>query len=163
MVTIRVTIMQTFFLSSAFLLILTCSAKQPTEEDFYIQERLSLALNNNRYARFSLRELFFPRLGETPVCSPIKYELSCNDTDFTYNSSKLWTSYDASSPVGQILLSSAYYGILVRGFDWETACYTDTESETLLQLILPSCDDNNITELTEVLEKQLLAFTIAVR
>ena len=154
--------MLTFFLSSAILLVASCSAKQPSQEDYYIQQQLLSAFNNNPYARFSLRELFFPRLGESPVCSPIKYELSCNDTDFTYNTTKLWTSYDASSPVGQILLSSAYYGILVKGFDWETACFTDSSSEIVVELELPSCD-GNMTESMATLDKQLLAFTIAVR
>ena len=142
------------------LLSLTCWAKQPSQEDYYIQQQLVSALFNNPYARFTLRELFFPRVGEAPVCAPIRIELTCNDTDFTYNKSQLWTSYDASSPVGQILLSSAYYGILVKGFDWETACFTDLESQTIVQLELPSC--SNSTDNIDILDSQLHAFTVAV-
>ena len=142
------------------LVLLGCSAKQQSQEDYYIQKQLVTSLSKNPYASFTLKELFFPRLGSLPVCAPIVYELSCNDTDFAYNTSLLWTSYDAQSYVGQILLASAYYGILVKGFDWETSCFTDTDSEIVLQLELAGCD--NLTEQVDTLDKQLLAFTAVV-
>lgn len=146
------------FVSLLLFFVFSCtSATQSTQEDYFIQTQLSNALMNSPYALFTLKELFYPN---TPVCNPVRFELTCNDTDFTYNKTNLWTSYDANSYVGQILLSSAYYGILVKGFDWESSCNTESQYLVVLNLQLPSCE--NMTAETDALDKQLLAFTITV-
>lgn len=128
-----------------------------TIEDYYVQTQLLNALKANPYAQFSIKDLFYP---DTPVCNPIQFMLTCaDDPDFSYNRTNLWTSYDANSYVGQILLSSSYYGIVLRGFDWESSCYTESKDEVVLELQLPECDVN-IT--SDAWNRQLLAFTVTV-
>ena len=94
----------------------------PTEEDFDLNNQFVDALKNNSFALFTLRELFFPSVGVSPLCTPIIYEITC-DNSSTLNFSFLWTQYDSQSLVGQILISSAYYGIVLKGFDWESSCW----------------------------------------
>lgn len=120
--------------SVLFLLLLSFLARgltyTPTEEDFDLHNRFVGALNNNSFALFTLRELFFPSVGPSPLCAPIIYEITCDDYS-TRNFSYLWTQYDSHSLVGQILISSAYYGIVLRGFNWEDSCWFFNDSAFL--------------------------------
>ena len=150
--------MVTLFLLSA--LFLLCKASQLSQEAFDVQSSLVSSLHNSSYALFTIRKLFYPEIGSQPVCATVTYELLCNDTDFTYNGTYLWTTYDSGSFVGQILLSSAYYGIVLKGFDWESNCYDEIKDETVLPLELLSCDA--LTDDTNQFRDQLLALTASV-
>lgn len=127
----------------------------PTEEEFDLHNQFVDALNNNSFALFTLRELFFPSVGTSPLCTPIIYEITCDDSS-SRNLTYLWTQYNSQSLVGQILISSAYYGIVLRGFDWESSCWFFRDTAVLrLNMDELNCD-------SDVVLKQLKIFTATV-
>lgn len=140
-------------------LVLLANSYTPSEDDYNAYNELVSALGNNSHAHFILRELYFPSIGQSPICTPIKYELIC-DGSSPQNFSFLWTEYDTSTYIGQILVSFAYYGVIVRGFDWEESCrffQNDQQSSPVpvLKLNLGDCSNQE-------LQAQLVHFTAAV-
>ena len=132
----------------------------PTQEQFQIHNQLQDALFNDTFTLFTLSEVFFPRVGITPVCVPIKYELSCSQSH-KYNACFLWTTYNSQSHVGQILLGYAYYGVILTGFDWEKSCWFFSDAvTTVLQLNVSDLECNNYTNFT--LQAELQGFTAVV-
>ena len=128
---------------------------------YNIHNILEESLTNNTYALFQLSELFFPREGNPPVCTPIEYRITCMDQG-TFNTSYLWTIYDSQSPVGQILLSSAFYGIILKGFDWEQTCYFFSDTPpTVLELEALELDCYNADK-NETLLEEMRRFTVVV-
>ena len=138
----------------------------PTQEEFYVYENLSNSLTSDKYAMFLIRELFFPSVGESPVCVPITYSLDCTGSSPPFNYSNhsfdfLWTEYNSEAFVGQLLLSSAYYGVVLDGFDWVDYCWFFDESDVTVRLNLSvsttPCNSDN-----PVLISQLQSFTALV-
>lgn len=132
----------------------------PTMEQYEIYEELSTALTNDDFAMYAIRELFFPSVGASPVCAPIQFSLKCANSSQLFNSSFLWTQYDSQMFVGQLLLSSAFYGIVLDGFDWVDYCwfFEDENATQVLNLSIPSACDG----LDSVLSSQLQAITALV-
>ena len=135
----------------------------PTEEEFYVYQNLSNSLTSDKYAMFLIREIFFPSVGESPVCVPITYSLDCpgSSPPFNYSFDFLWTEYNSEAFVGQLLLSSAYYGVVLDGFDWVDYCWFFDDSDVIVLLNLSvsatPCNSDN-----PVLISQLQAFTALV-
>ena len=133
-------------------------AKPPLRQAFEIHSELLNALQNATYAKYSLSELFFPRSGENPVCAPISYILNCDNVD-QYNSSFLWTLYDTESFAGKMLISSAYYGFTLWGFNWQHQCSFSDATATDVEL---EVDFECSNETESVLNTELQALTSAV-
>ena len=132
-----------------FLLFFTL-AHSATEEEFELYSELEGAFTNNSLALYNLRKLFFPPTGAPGrLCSPIQYQLSCNGNNISF----LWTQYDTDSLVGQILVSFAYYGVVLRGFNWEQYCkfYRDKTS-VFIKLDVPPSFDCNVDVYDQLLE-----------
>ena len=143
-----------FWISLICLFLLVNGYNTPSESDYNTYRELENALSNSSYALFSIRELFFPSVGRSPLCTPIIYELTCTTPQ---NYSFLWTQYDSRTIVGQILVSFAYYGVTLRGFDWENSCwfFRSNERTPVLRLNFSDCSIEN-------LEEQLFRFTAVV-
>ena len=121
------------FLLTLATLLATSTCVQPTEEESTLQALLRDALVNGNTSGapnlYVLEANFFPAQGQSPICVPVNYQLSCNssapcivDDAHALNTSFLWTQYDLTLPVGALLLSYASSGIILKGFDWEDAC-----------------------------------------
>ena len=138
-----------------------CSSLQPSRESYQLHKELLTALQNASFTRYTLSELFFPRLGGgSPVCAPISYVLSCADGE--YNTSFLWSLYDTESFAGRMLISSAYYGFTLAGFDLiQSQClFISQDTTTLVQLnVEMECSEE---ETQRILLNELTAFTSAV-
>jgi hypothetical protein len=126
----------TAFLIYVATLLAVSTGVQPTEEESTLQSLLQKALVDGNTAGASnlyvLEANFFPPQGQSPICIPVDYQLSCNvnssdapcvdDDAHALNTSFLWTQYDLTLPIGALLLSFASSGIILKGFDWEDAC-----------------------------------------
>lgn len=129
----------------------------PTMEDYRVYKQLEDALLNGstgQFNLFTLRETFYPKIGPGPICMPVNYYLVCNDscsscvncTGQGYNTSFLWTVYNLDAPIGPLLLSYAWNGIVLRGFDWEDACIFLEGIELTLELDCLDCDSESTVE-----------------
>ena len=138
-----------------------CSSLQPSQESYQLHRELLAALENASFTRYALSELFFPRTGGvSPVCAPISYALDCADGE--YNVSFLWSIYDTKTIGGRMLISSAYYGFTLDGFDLiENQClFFHQNTTTLVQLDVElECSEE---ETWRVLLDELTGFTSAV-
>ncbi len=140
-------------------LLTVCSASQPSLQAYDVHNQLLGTLQNNTYAKYSLSELFFPRNGSSPVCVPIRYNLTC-ENEAEYNVSYLWTMYDTESFAGQMLLSSAYFGFTLWGFNyWQQQCSFDHLDTTEISLVVEGIDCN---ESEDILLAELKVLTSAV-
>ena len=140
-----------------------CSASRPSLQAYDVHNQLLDALQNNTYAKYSLSELFFPRNGTSPVCAPISYNLTCeSDTEYNASYAYLWTIYDTESFAGKMLLSSAYFGFTLWGFNnWQQQCSFDHTDTTEVSLVVQGLDcSSNETE--DILLAELKVLTSAV-
>ena len=124
-------------------------ASQPNQNQFSLYQHFENALLCDQFTKYVLLETFFPKVGMQPICTPVNYRLlnctdqvcyadnCCNCPDFGtsfYNVSFLWTKYNVDNAIGPLLLSSAWSGIVVRGFDWETNCLISGGIELVLRV-----------------------------
>ena len=149
------------------------STSQPTYQEYTVYKKLEEQLlygDNGSFNVFSLAETFYPKVGQEPICVPILYTLTCPNVssdgfsmdtincknDFGFNSSFLWTQYDLNAPIGPLLLSYAWNGVAMKGFNWESSCDFFQDIHILLNV-------DNITCRSEVvLQKALQALTAVV-
>lgn len=120
----------------------------PTYEEYAVYEELErqlLSEEDGPYNIFTLAEVFYPKVGPSPICVPVTYMLICPNesvdmlicpnesvvtnytdpitcTDTSFNASFLWSQYDLGTPIGPVLLSYAWNGITLKGFDWKDTC-----------------------------------------
>ena len=133
---------------------------QPNEDEYTVYKLIQKAIVDGSTDGVSnlyvLETNFYPAQRSSPICIPVDYDLMCNyshtpcfkDDADTLNTSFLWSEYDLTQPIGAILLSYAYSGIILKGFDWEHACiYTDPFrlSLTLTADNMTLFDDTTIT------------------
>lgn len=117
-------------------LIISCSSVPPTVEEYQTYEILEKALlkaemdDRVSYNVFLLAETFYPKVGLPPICMPVNYTLRCNEScsehfncSLDYETYFLWTEYNLDLPIGTLLLSYAWSGIVLRGFNWEGTCH----------------------------------------
>lgn len=125
-------------LSNVLLILLVLwvpAATEPSLEQFSLDQSLENALVCSPFSRYVLAETFFPKVGEQPICIPVKYTIfdcsnqtcsastCCNCTSaLVYNATFLWTQYNIDNVIGPLLLSFAWSGVVVRGFDWGYNC-----------------------------------------
>ena len=168
-----------------FLLLLSFSAllpgstraSLPTHEEYVVYRELENQLLSGEDAPFKLyrlSEVFYPKVGPSPICVPITYTLTCpNATIFdnctsdpipcaeteadSFNASYLWSHYDLGAAIGPILLSYAWSGIRLEGFAWEDSCNIDEALEFVLDIGNISCRSG------EAIGEALKALTAVVR
>lgn len=156
-----------------------CVASQPSGELFATFKQLEEALLNGNVSDDNgevpnlhiLAERFYPSRGIGPICVPIVYQIFCNESQEcsecincspseSYNTSFLWTKYDADAAVGAILLSYAWSGVILKGFDWEKEClFSD---ELLLQLRVGDLtfgNDSVVSDALKDISRQLKGYT----
>ena len=134
--------MHFFVLASVLASLQTSQASLPTYEEYIVYSELEnqlLSTENGPFNAYKLAEVFYPKVGPSPICVPITYTLicpnaivisnctkdpiPCTETESTsFNASFLWSQYDLGTPIGPVLLSYAWNGITLRGFDWEDSC-----------------------------------------
>ena len=151
----------TAFLIHLATLLAVSTCVQPTEEEYTLQTLLQDALVNGNTSGVSnlyvLEANFYPSQGQSPICIPVNYLLSCDsggapcidDDAHALNTSFLWTQYDLSLPIGALLLSYASSGIILKGFDWEDACIYSEPFQ--LSLTLNTAERFNTSTLTATL------------
>ena len=150
----------TAFLVYLATLLAISTSVQPTEEESTLKSLLRDALVNGSTSGapnlYVLEANFFPAQGQSPICVPVNYQLSCNsgapcidDDAHALNTSFLWTQYDLTLPVGALLLSYASSGIILKGFDWEDACIYSKAFQ--LNLTLNTSEQFNEDTLTAAL------------
>lgn len=176
--------MQVFLIHSHLPLLLLVSfstllysshASLPTYEDYVVYELENQLLSNadGAFNVYQLAEVFYPKVGPPPICVPINYTLicpnatvisnctkdpiPCTDSEATsFNASFLWSHYDLNTPIGPILLSYAWNGITLKGFDWEESCNFKNVLHFLLDI------DNITCRSGEVIKDALMALTAVV-
>lgn len=129
-----------FLLASLSALLYSGFASLPTYEEYAVYSELEKQLfseEDGPFNIYTLAEVFYPKVGPPPICVPITYTLicpnasancttdpiPCTDAESTsFNASFLWSQYDLGTPIGPILLSYAWNGITLKGFDWEDSC-----------------------------------------
>lgn len=140
----------------------------PSLEQFSLDQSLENALVCSPFSRYVLAETFFPKIREQPICIPIEYtvfgcanqtcdaSVCCNCTgDLLYNATFLWTQYSVDNVIGPLLLSFAWTGIVVRGFDWECDCLVSGGID--LELRLGQLDWNRSEPLMEPALRRMTA------
>lgn len=159
----------TAFLVYLATLLAVSTSVQPTEEEYTLQTLLQDALvHGDTFGASNLYILeanFFPAQGQSPICIPVNYLLSCDsggapcidDDAHARNTSFLWTQYDLTLPIGALLLSYASSGIILKGFDWEDACIYSKPFQ--LSLTLNTTERFDVSALTT----SLLGITSQVR
>lgn len=151
--------------------IVCVSASQPTYQEYVVYEELEKQLlfgEDGPFNIYTLAETFYPKVGKGPICVPISYTLICpnassyvactesiNCTEFGFNSTFLWTQYDLNTPIGPLLLSYAWSGITLKGFDWEDSCI-------FLEDIHITLNIENVTCKSQFMLKQALQALTAV-
>lgn len=134
------------------LIVAVTKASQPTEVQAQTYNKLETALVNSSLNLYSLAQTFYPPIGHSLICIPVKYHITCDYQEMCstcvdctqpegYNASYLWTVYDVNAPIGPLLLSYASSGISVRGFNWEESC--TISQETTLELAITSLNNSN--------------------
>jgi hypothetical protein len=166
--------MRVLFLLLASLpaLLFTGGTSLPTHEEYEVYGELEKQLFSTTDGPFNLyilEEVFYPKVGPPPICMPISYTLICpnanvvtNCTDpihctdsesNSFNASFLWSHYDLGGPV---LISYAWNGITLRGFDWEDTCNFQEGLHFVLDIANVSCRSG------EVVNQSLQALTAVV-
>lgn len=151
----------------------------PTYEEYTVYEeleRLLLSEEDGPFNIFTLAEVFYPKVGPSPICVPITYTLICPDesviadstdpiscTNSGFNASFLWSQYDLGTPIGPVLLSYAWNGITLRGFDWEDTCNFQKEVNFELNIANITCRSERVIQnalkaLTAVVGNKYLKF-----
>ena len=148
-------------------------ASLPTLEEYEVYGELEKQLFSTAdgpFNLYTLAEVFYPKVGPPPICVPISYTLTienvssnctdpipCTDAESTsFNASFLWSHYDLGSPIGPVLLSYAWNGITLRGFDWEDSCSFQEGLHFVLDIANVSCRSE------EVVNQSLKAMTAVV-
>ena len=131
----------------------------PTREEYIVYHELERQLVSGEDASFRLYRLsdvFYPKVGHSPICVPLTYTLTCPDAIVienctsdpipcseteadSFNASYLWSHYDLATAIGPVLLSYAWSGIRLRGFAWEDSCNIDHELRLVLDISNISC------------------------
>ena len=167
-------------------LLCPAGASQPTYQDYIVYGKLEkqLLTGKDGLNLYTLAEVFYPKVGPKPICVPISYTLLCpnaseisnctdsvinctdsvinctdsviNCTEPGYRTSFLWTQYDLSTPIGPLLLSYAWDGITLKGFDWEDSCNFEKDVHFDLNVSNVSCRSE------EVIKTALKALTAVV-
>ena len=167
-------------------LLCPAGASQPTYQDYTVYGELEKQLltgEDGPFNLYTLAEVFYPKVGPKPICVPISYTLLCaseisnctdsvinctesgysnctdsiiNCTESGYRTSFLWTQYDLSTPIGPLLLSYAWDGITLKGFDWEDSCNFQKDVHFDLNVANVSCRSK------EVIKTALKALTAVV-
>jgi len=137
-------------------LVSTSLCTQISNEDYTTWREVEDALLNSNSNNdsipnlFMLKESFFPLESPEPFCVPVEYRVVCasqgmgncpncvNCTQSEFVSQFLWTQYNVKEAIGAVLLSYAYDGIELVGFNsWESVCsFTDGVSLTLNMSVL---------------------------
>lgn len=145
----------------------------PTYEEYTVYEELERQLLSNPFYIFTLAEVFYPKVGPSPICVPITYTLICSNesviadstdpiscTNSGFNASFLWSQYDLGTPIGPVLLSYAWNGITLKGFDWEDTCNFQKEVNFELNITCRSerVIQNALKALTAVVGNKYLKF-----
>ena len=151
-------------------------ASVPTHEEYIVYSELENQLFSAEDSPFNvylLAEVFYPKVGPAPICVPIKYTLICPNAtaidnctsdpiqctelpSTSFNASFLWSEYDLGTPIGPILLSYAWSGIALRGFDWEDSCSFQKGIDFVVDIGNISCHSG------EVIKDALKALTAVV-
>ena len=152
-------------LASLSALLFAGRASLPTHEEYEVYGELKKQLFSDPFNLYTLAEVFYPKVGPPPICVPISYTLITNCTDpihctdsesNSFNASFLWSHYDLGSPIGPVLLSYAWNGITLRGFDWEDTCNFQEGLHFVLDIANVSCRSG------EVVNQSLQALTAVV-
>ena len=148
----------------------------PTYEDYTVYEELERQLLSNPFNIFTLAEVFYPKVGPSPICVPITYTLICPDesviadctdpiscTNSSFHASFLWSQYNLGTPIGPVLLSYAWNGITLKGFDWEDTCNFQKEVNFELNISKITCRSERVIQnalkaLTAVVGNKYLKF-----
>jgi hypothetical protein len=163
-------------LASLSALLFAVRASLPTHEEYEVYSELKkqlFATTDGPFNLYTLAEVFYPKVGPPPICVPISYTLTCpnasvitNCTDpihctdsesNSFNASFLWSHYDLGSPIGPVLLSYAWNGITLRGFDWEDTCSFQEGLHFVLDITNVSCRSG------EVVNQSLQALTAVMK
>lgn len=145
----------------------------PTFEEYTVYkelERQLLSEEDGQFNIFTLAEVFYPKVGPSPICVPITYMLICPDESVitnrtdpiscnisSFNASFLWSQYDLGTPIGPVLLSYAWNGITLKGFDWEDTCNFQKEVNFELNIANITCRSER------VIQNALKSLTAVVR
>ena len=143
-----------------------CSNCQTSYKVYLLREKLETALLDSSENKYELNQIF--PLGNEPrliQCAPVKYFLTCGaqqsssegpsqiDCTEGYNVSFLWTSFNARSFQGDMLLRWAIDGIHSAGFNWAEACRFDFRSAANFYLNVPElCPGTPESVVDEALE-----------
>ena len=148
----------------------------PTHEEYVVYKELEQQLVSGEdasYQLYRLSEVFYPKVGPSPICVPVTYTLTCPNATVidnctsrpipcveteadSFNASYLWSHYDLGAAIGPVLLSYAWSGIRLRGFSWEDSCDLDRELRFVLDIDNISCRSG------EVIKSALKAMTAVV-
>ena len=145
----------------------------PTYEEYTVYEELERQLLSDEdgpFNIFTLAEVFYPKVGPSPICVPITYMLTCPNesviesctdpiscANSSFDASFLWSQYDLGTPIGPVLLSYAWNGITLKGFDWEDTCNFQKEVNFELNI------DNITCRSEQVIQNALKSLTAVVR
>ena len=152
-------------------------ASLPTYEEYVVYEELEnqlLSKEDSAFNVYQLAEVFYPKVGPSPICAPFTYTLVCPNASVisnctedlipcadseagSFNATYLWSHYDLSTPIGPVLLSYACNGITLKGFDWQDSCSFRNGLHFVLNI------DNITCRSGDVIRDALKALTAVVR